>query len=434
LAFSYGHDAGGKTTTIGISQPAFEWLPSLSYARSYGVANELNQIGSAGGVGIGWNADGNMTSDGVNTYSWGYGNRMIGASRKGMTAAYDYDSDDRRTKKTVNGVVTRTLWSGADELAEYDANGDLIRRFVPDGTGAMDARLATVTAAGAVYWYHVDHQGTVIATSDSAGQTVGTASYSPYGEFGAGTSAPPQYSPFGYTGRQYDPETGLYQYLARYYSPRLGQFLSMDPIGTKDDPNLFLYVGLDPVNATDPTGMQSVYTEVHLRRRDIGDAAADRQNREAADRFVGGVRAIINDIKNDPIGAAADGLMIAGDIFLGGPTGEAAIGIAARRGAREGAEAVAEGVVYRRTNTETGRCYIGRCNSDQLYSTRQRAHDRAQGTRHEYEVLERAQPGQPLREAEQRHIDANGGPTNRSNPNGGLENRRHEIDPRRRRE
>jgi hypothetical protein len=38
----------GKTTAIGISQPAFEWLPSLSYARSYGVANERNQIGSAG--------------------------------------------------------------------------------------------------------------------------------------------------------------------------------------------------------------------------------------------------------------------------------------------------------------------------------------------------------------------------------------------------
>ena len=258
VSFAYGHDATGKTTSIGISQPAFEWMPSLSYARSYGVANELNQIGSAGGIGIGWNADGNMTSDGVNTYSWGYGNRMVGASRKGMTAAYDYDSDDRRTKKTVNGVVTRTMWSGADELAEYDGNGDLIRRFVPDGTGAMDARLATVTAAGAVYWHHVDHQGTVIATSDSAGQTVGTASYSPYGEFGAGISAPPQHSPFGYTGRQYDVETGLYQYRARYYSPRLGQFLSMDPIGTKDDPNLYMYVGLDPVNKTDPTGKDAV--------------------------------------------------------------------------------------------------------------------------------------------------------------------------------
>ncbi|MFN4287535.1 MAG: RHS repeat-associated core domain-containing protein [Brevundimonas sp.] len=60
---------------------------------------------------------------------------------------------------------------------------------------------------------------------------------------------------FGYTGRQYDAETGLYQYRARYYHPRLGQFLSTDPIGTRDDPNLTLYVLGDPVNHTDPSGL-----------------------------------------------------------------------------------------------------------------------------------------------------------------------------------
>ncbi|OUC16585.1 MAG: hypothetical protein B0A82_00860, partial [Alkalinema sp. CACIAM 70d] len=95
------------------------------------------------------------------------------------------------------------------------------------------------------------------------------ASYSPYGEFGAGQSAPPQHSPFGFTGRQYDPETGLYQYRARYYSPRLGQFLSTDPIGTKDDPNLYMYVGLDPANATDPTGMQE--RQAYVGGRPIGE-------------------------------------------------------------------------------------------------------------------------------------------------------------------
>jgi RHS repeat-associated protein len=141
------------------------------------------------------------------------------------------------------------MWSGTDELAEYDVNGDLIRRFIPDGTGGMDQRLATVTASGAVYWHHTDHLGSVIATSDSNGQTVGVATYSPHGE-----GAPPLHSPFGFTGRQYDPETGLYYYRARYYSPYLGQFLTTDPIGTKDDPNLYMYVGLDPANATDPTG------------------------------------------------------------------------------------------------------------------------------------------------------------------------------------
>ena len=431
--FSYGHDAAGKTTSITISQPVFEWMPTTAYARTYGVANSMNQMTSENGTPITWSWAGDMTSDGVNTYVYTYGHRLVQATRTGMTATYDYDSDDRRTRKIVNGVMTRTMWSGADELAQLDVNGDLIRRFVPDGTGAMDARLATVEGNGDLYWHHTDHQGSVIATSRPDGTTAGVATYSPHGEFGNGQSAPPQGSPFGYTGRQYDPETGLYQYRARYYSPRLGQFLTQDPIGTKDDPNLYLYAGADPVNATDPTGMQSVYGDVWLRRRDIGNAAADAQNRQQGRNFIAGMRAIVSEIREDPIGLGLDVGMIAIDIATV-PSGEAIVGIAARRGLRDGTEAVAEGVVYRRTNTETGRCYIGRCNSDQLYSTRQRAHDRAQGTRHEYEVLERAEPGRPLREAEQRQIDANGGPTNRSNPNGGLENRRNEIDPRHRRE
>ncbi|MEJ6790949.1 RHS repeat-associated core domain-containing protein [Brevundimonas sp. BR2-1] len=318
VSFAYGHDAAGKTTTIGISQPAFEWMPTLAYARSYGTANVLNQVASEAGVAVVFNADGNMTTDGVNTYSWTYGNRMIGASRSGMTAAYDYDSDDRRTKKTVNGVVTRTLWSGADELAEYDGAGALVRRFVPDGTGAMDSRLATVTSAGAVYWHHVDHQGSVIATSNSAGQTVGTASYSPYGEFGTGTTTPPLHSPFGYTGRQHDVETGLYQYRARYYSPKLGQFLSMDPIGSKDDPNLYLYVANDPVNGTDPTGMCWTLSCLRLLQK-TGEA-------------------IVNEVRNDPIGVTADVVMIAADVATV-PSGEGLAGVALRRGAREVAEA-----------------------------------------------------------------------------------------------
>jgi len=85
------------------------------------------------------------------------------------------------------------------------------------------------------------------------------------------------------------------------------------------------------------------------------------------------------------------------------------------------------GIVYKRTNPETGRCYIGRCDSEELFTRRQRDHDRALGTRHEYEIVERARPGRDLREAEQRQINAHGGPNNKSNPNGQLENKRDEI-------
>src|SRR3954469_10376101 len=60
---------------------------------------------------------------------------------------------------------------------------------------------------------------------------------------------------FGYTGQAWLPELGMWYYKARIYSPTLGRFLQMDPVGYKDDLDLYDYVGNDPVDGRDPTGL-----------------------------------------------------------------------------------------------------------------------------------------------------------------------------------
>ncbi|NMG72896.1 RHS repeat-associated core domain-containing protein, partial [Parazoarcus communis] len=128
----------------------------------------------------------------------------------------------------------------------------------------------------------------------------------PYGEPNVTTGAR-----FRYTGQQYLGELNLYYYKARFYSPALGRFLQTDPIGTADDLNLYAYVGNNPVNFSDPTGL--IKAEADRLGAAVGGSTA-------AQMLVPGQTAWNNMLSNFGMGnygaAAVNGVTYAGEVAL----------------------------------------------------------------------------------------------------------------------
>ncbi len=89
----------------------------------------------------------------------------------------------------------------------------------------------------------------------------------------------------------------------------------------------------------------------------------------------------------------------------------------------------AEGVIYKRVDkTGKQKDYIGQAKSEKRYEARQKEHRRAnKDAEYEFTEIDRGKPCKDLNQKEQKHLDAHGGPTNKSNPNGGTSNKKNVI-------
>jgi RHS repeat-associated protein len=116
--------------------------------------------------------------------------------------------------------------------------------------------------------YLADALGSVVGLMNT-GKVVATQyAYEPFGA--TTTSGMANGNPYKFTGREED-GTGLYFYRARYYHPSLGRFISEDPIGYGGgDINLFAYVGSDPINLRDPSGLMYYWPWLYQALRAVG--------------------------------------------------------------------------------------------------------------------------------------------------------------------
>jgi len=167
--------------------------------------------------------------------------------------SYTYDPAGRRIEKQYDGLTQmKYLYDGGHIIAEYSEGGSLLHKYIYGPGVDQLICMIDVNDSNAVYYYHFDGLGSVIALTNSSGSVVNLYEYSVYGEVSA--SDPNHPNRFLFTGREFDKDTGLYYYRARYYNPYIGRFLQTDPSGYGADLNLYRYCENNPLTLIDPMG------------------------------------------------------------------------------------------------------------------------------------------------------------------------------------
>jgi len=253
---------GGTTTT----PETYDYDPvgnrTTSFLSTTHTHDDVNRLTDDDQFTYTYDANGNLetktgkaTSD-VTTYTWDAQDQLIQITFPGgTTATYKYDGLGRRIEKNVNGTITRYVYDGEDILLEYGESDSGDNTFVAryNHGDQTDQPLAVKRAGLGFFYYHADHQGSIVNLTNSSGTVANAYVYDSYGRTLTVFESAPQ--PYTYTGREHDAESGLYYYRARYYDPQTGRFLSEDPIGfVGGDQNLYRYVRNNPANLFDPDG------------------------------------------------------------------------------------------------------------------------------------------------------------------------------------
>ncbi len=210
--------------------------------------HKLEVVG-AGSQTLTYDDNGNLTSDGTNSFAWDAENRLIQITypSSGNNSAFTYDPFGRMVKivETVASSVTSTkqhIWSGSTRCEERDGSGNASKQFF--SRGQIDNSTS--------YFYNKDHLGSVWTMTDDSGDVQASYSFDPFGR--TKTLESMQDSDFQFAGYYLHARSGLNFTRTRAYNAKIGRFISRDRIGERGGLNLYRYVGNRPTMWRDPSG------------------------------------------------------------------------------------------------------------------------------------------------------------------------------------
>ena len=287
---SYSYDANGNV--LDITKP--DGIHSYGYDALDRIVND--DIPNIDAIGFGYDASGNRTSDIqgalTNIYSIGAGSNRLDAvngqtvsrdaagnttadisSLSGSTRTFEYNNANRLFKVYEAGSLaatyiynalgqrTRKVTSAGTTVYHYDLEGQLIAETQSDGRPIRDvvwqgiepvAQIDVDGASETVTYLHTDHLATPRSATDETGVVVWTWNSDAFGSTDASGSVTVN---LRFPGQYYDSETQLHYNWNRYYDPRVGRYITSDPIGLSASINTYSYVDSNSLRWTDIRGL-----------------------------------------------------------------------------------------------------------------------------------------------------------------------------------
>jgi RHS repeat-associated protein len=316
---TYTFDAIGnrldKSGTVLAPDPGTPELPVTprleAVSSTYNAANQLTEITHhVSRITLDYDRNGNrireteiLAAEGktlLTEYSYDYENRLVGVTKSTnnvvtMEAAYTYDGYGRRVRKEVtysNGAKANQtltyLYDGLDIIgAQLEQGGTTEETYyylAPSPLTGLRRPLATEQLDnGKRYWYQSDGLDSIVALTDEQGDLVSPFLYDEYGQILAGET---DLQIFTYTAQDYDPETGLVHFYARYYDPKRGVWLTQDPyrgrLGEPGTLHRYGYVGNNPTLFLDLYGFLNDAEKEEIRQlRNLSDEYSQMRKQEA---------------------------------------------------------------------------------------------------------------------------------------------------------